>query len=322
MSLIIAIQFLMLCLGLYFVVKGADVLLSSATALGKKFKVSDFFIGLIIIGFGTSLPELLVSIKAVLENSPNLSFGNVVGSNISNIVLVLGSILLISHIQFKNLKKFDIFFHLLIHLIFFIIFYYFKFDAVFGLLFIVTFIFYIFKSFKNSSSNEVKSIEIDNDLFSKLSFKKPLRYGIPIILLSIIITLLGAQITVSSAIEISNILNISESFLGLSIIAIGTSLPEIAASIQAVKRRKLDIIIGNIIGSNIYNLLLILGASSLFQNFNYDKNILTYEIIFLLICLLILSFLLAINFKLKKKYSFIFIFLYLLYLYNLFETNF
>ena len=104
MSLIIAIQFLMLCLGLYFVVKGADVLLSSAIALGKKFKVSDFFIGLIIIGFGTSLPELLVSIKAVLENSPNLSFGNVVGSNISNIVLVLGSILLISHIQFKNLK--------------------------------------------------------------------------------------------------------------------------------------------------------------------------------------------------------------------------
>ena len=311
MSLIIAIQFLMLCLGLYFVVKGADVLLSSAIALGKKFKVSDFFIGLIIIGFGTSLPELLVSIKAVLENSPNLSFGN-----------VLGSILLISHIQFKNLKKFDIFFHLLIHLLFFIIFYYFKFDAVFGLLFIVTFIFYIFKSFKNSSSNEVKSIEIDNDLFSKLSFKKPLRYGIPIILLSIIITLLGAQITVSSAIEISNILNISESFLGLSIIAIGTSLPEIAASIQAVKRRKLDIIIGNIIGSNIYNLLLILGASSLFQNFNYDKNILTYEIIFLLICVLILSFLLAINFKFKKKYSFIFIFLYLLYLYNLFETNF
>ena len=127
MNLIIVIQLLMLCSGLYFVVKGADVLLSSAIALGKKFKVSDFFIGLIIIGFGTSLSELLVSVKAVLENSPNLSVGNVIGSNISNIILVLGFALFISNVQFKNLKKFDVFFHLLIHLVFFFYFLFFYF---------------------------------------------------------------------------------------------------------------------------------------------------------------------------------------------------
>ena len=208
MSLTIVNQFLMLCFGLYFVIKGADVLLSSAIALGKKFDVSDFFIGLIVIGFGTSLSELLVSLKAVLENSPNLSFGNVIGSNISNIILVPGFAMLICNIQFKNIRKFDVLFHLLIHIIFCIIFYFFTFDSIFGFLFIVTFFLYILKSFKDSSSDEKKSVEIDNDIFSTLSFKNPLKFGVPIIFFSIIITLLGAQITVGSAIKISNILNI------------------------------------------------------------------------------------------------------------------
>ena len=114
MSLVIAYQFLILCIGLYLVIKGADVLLSGAISIGKKIGVSDFFVGLIVIGFGTSLSELLVSMKAVLENSPNLSVGNVIGSNISNIILVLGFALFISSIQFKNIKKFDILFHLMI----------------------------------------------------------------------------------------------------------------------------------------------------------------------------------------------------------------
>ena len=122
MNLTLTTQFLSLLLGLYFVVKGADVLLSSATSLGKKFNVSDFFIGLIIIGFGTSLSELLVSVKAVLENSPGLSVGNVVGSNISNIILVISFVLIISSFQVKNIRKFDIFFHLLIHLLFLLFF--------------------------------------------------------------------------------------------------------------------------------------------------------------------------------------------------------
>ena len=322
MNLIIVIQLLMLCSGLYFVVKGADVLLSSAIALGKKFKVSDFFIGLIIIGFGTSLSELLVSVKAVLENSPNLSVGNVIGSNISNIILVLGFALFISNVQFKNLKKFDVFFHLLIHLVFFFIFYFFTFDSIFGYFFIFTFLFYLLKSFKDSSSDEINSVELEKDLFSTLSFKNPFKYGLPIIIFSIIITLFGAQFTVSSAIKISKILNISDSFLGLSVIAIGTSLPEIATSIRAAKRNKSDIIVGNIIGSNIYNLLLILGVSSLFNNFHYNKMFLSSEIIFLIISVLTLSFLLYRNYIFKRKLSIILIILYLAYLYNLYQSNF
>ena len=305
MSLSIANQFLILCLGLILVIKGADVLLSSAISIGKKINVSDFFVGLIVIGFGTSLSELLVSLKAVLENSPDLSIGNIIGSNISNIVLVLGFALFISSLHFKNLKKFDIYFHLLIHIIF-----------------IVLFLFYLVRSFRNSSSGKDIKIELEQDKFSKLSYRNPLRFGVPIIFLSIIITLFGAQITVNSALKISDILNIADSFLGLSIIAIGTSLPEIVTSIRAAKKKKSDIIIGNIVGSNIYNLLLILGVSSLFKNFNYNKNFLVSEVLFLVICTLSLSFFLITNFKFKRNHSYILIFLYLAYLYNLYSSNF
>ena len=322
MSLSIANQFLILCLGLILVIKGADVLLSSAISIGKKINVSDFFIGLIVIGFGTSLSELLVSLKAVLENSPDLSIGNIIGSNISNIVLVLGFALFISSLHFKNLKKFDIYFHLFIHIIFFIVFFFFTFSKVFGIAFIVLFLFYLVRSFRNSSSGKDIKIELEQDKFSKLSYRNPLKFGVPIIFLSIIITLFGAQITVNSALKISDILNIADSFLGLSIIAIGTSLPEIVTSIRAAKKKKSDIIIGNIVGSNIYNLLLILGVSSLFKNFNYNKNFLVSEVLFLVICTLSLSFFLITNFKFKRNHSYILIFLYLAYLYNLYSSNF
>ena len=175
-----------------------------------------------------------------------------------------------------------------------------NFNSTFGYIFIILFIFYIFRSLKSSASNEVSNIELEKNTISILTFENPIKYGVPIIFLSILITLMGAQLTVNSAIKISNILKISESFLGLTIIAMGTSLPEIATSIRAAKRKKSEIIIGNIIGSNIYNLLLILGASSLFKNFNYDKSILTTEI-FLVFCIFLLSILLAINFKFKKQ---------------------
>lgn len=322
MNLTITTQFLSLLLGLYFVVKGADVLLSSATSLGKKFNVSDFFIGLIIIGFGTSLSELLVSVKAVLENSPGLSVGNVVGSNISNIILVISFVLIISSFHVKNIRKFDIFFHLLIHLLFLLFFLLDILNLFSGIFFIFLFLFYLFLSFIKSSSKKIEKVEIEDSFPSKMTFQKPIVFGIPIIFLSIIITLFGAQITVLSAIKISSLLNISDSFLGLSVIAIGTSLPEIATSIKAARKKNFNLIVGNILGSNIYNLLLILGISASFENFTYNKNALLFEVYFLSVSVTIISILFYKNFLFKKNHSVIFFMLYFFYLFMLYRTNF
>ena len=137
-------------MGLLLVVKGADILISSAVAIGKRYGVSDFFIGLIVIGFGTSLPELLVSIDAIIKKSPEISIGNVIGSNISNILLVLGAALLISKIDLRKISRFDIFFHLIVHIFFLLIVGLLIFDYKIGLVFLILFSFYMYKSLNNS----------------------------------------------------------------------------------------------------------------------------------------------------------------------------
>ncbi len=313
---------LLLLLGLFFVVKGADILLSSAIALGKKFKISEFFIGLIVIGFGTSLPELLVSVDAVMKDSPGLSIGNVIGSNISNLLLVLGCSLLISRCLVKNLSKFDILFHFSIHILFLILFLFFKFNFMDGLFFIMLFCLYLVYSFKNSRLEENEDIQIENDNLSILVYENPIKLGTPIIIVSIFLTIFGAGLTVDSAMKIALILGISESFLGLTIIALGTSLPEIATSMKAAKRGKSEIILGNIIGSNIYNLLLILGVSSLFSSFSYEKGALFIEIIFLTFCTFLFSLIIFFKSSISKISSFLFLFFYFSYLIWLYYSNF
>ncbi len=314
------IDFSTLLLGLFLVVKGADLLLSSAIAIGKKYKISDFFIGLAIVGFGTSLPELLVSIEAILKKSPDLSVGNVIGSNISNIVLVLGVVLIFSKITVSKVSRFDVFFHLICHFILLCFIWFLSFTYITGVLFITLFIYYLFKSFKNSSIQEESEQQL-TDLLSRSIHKNPIIYGLPILIISTFLTFTGAEFTVRSALEISVFYGISNSFFGLTVVAIGTSLPEIITSVKAAKRKKSELIIGNIIGSNIYNLLLILGLISLFESFIFSDSLL-FEVIFLVLCVLCFSLTLLLRASIKRKYVFIPIMIYIFYLTKVYFTNF
>lgn len=308
--------------GLLLLVKGAEILISSAIAMGKKLRISEFFIGLIVVGFGTSLCELVVSIDAVLKGSPDISVGNVIGSNIANILLVTFAAGLTSELKSIKVSKFDLSFHLGAHLIFGLIFVFAFLSTKYGLLFIFLFLFYLFRSFKNSDSKEKDEIILENDFFSKISFKNPLLFGLPTSLFAIGITLFGADITVDSAISISMILNVSDSFIGLTIIALGTSLPEIATSVTAAKKGKSNIIIGNIIGSNIYNILLILGFTSLFNSFSYNKKILLDDVYFLSLAAIIFTLFIFKRLRIGRKVSFLCFLIYLMYLGNLYLTNF
>ena len=314
------INFLLLLLGLFLVVKGADFLISSAIAIGKKYGVSDFFIGLVVIGFGTSLPELLVSIDAIIKKSPELSIGNVLGSNISNILLVLGSALLISKINLRKISRFDNIFHLFIHIIFLLIVWLLIFDYKIGIVFLILFTFYIYKSFNNSLSNSENQLET-SDFLTKIVYNKPLIIGLPTIIVSIILTFFGAEFTVDSVIDISDYFGISDSFLALTFVALGTSLPEIITSVRAAQKNMSELIIGNIFGSNIYNLLLILGFVSFFQAFSFPKEVLFFEVIFLFICVVGFSLILYFKKELNKKFSWIFITFYFFYLLKLLLTN-
>lgn len=316
------VSILLIVTGLLFLVKGADILISSAVAIGKKFNISEFFIGLIIVGFGTSLCELVVSIDAVIKGSPDISVGNVIGSNIANILLVTFAASATSVLKPVKVSTFDLLFHLGSHLIFLAVFLLTTLDRNFGLIFISFFIYYLFTSFQNSSSENLEEIKLEKDFFSSISYKNPLKCGFPVIVFSITITLFGADLTVDSAIKISQILDISDSFVGLTIIALGTSLPEIATSITASKRGKSDMIIGNIIGSNIYNLLLILGFTSLFENFSYNRELLSKDVIILFLSVVFFSTLIFNKVKIGKPLGIICFLTYLSYLYYLFLANF
>ena len=315
------LNFLLLLMGLLLVVKGADILISSAVAIGKKYGVSDFFIGLVVIGFGTSLPELIVSIDAIIKKSPELSIGNVLGSNISNILLVLGSALFISKINLRKISRFDNIFHLFIHIIFLLIVWLLIFDYKIGLVFLILFTFYIYKSFNNSLSNSENELET-SDFLTKIVYNKPLIIGLPTIIVSIILTFFGAEFTVDSVIDISDYFGISDSFLALTLVALGTSLPEIITSVRAAQKNMSELIIGNIFGSNIYNLLLILGFVSFFEAFSFPKEVLFFEVIFLFICVVGFSLLLHLIKELDKKFSWIFLTFYFFYLLKLILTNF
>ena len=158
--------------------------------------------------------------------------------------------------------------------------------------------------------------------FSRITYQNPIKFGLPIIILSILLTLYGAELTVGSAIKISSFLGIPDSFLGLTVVAIGTSLPEVVTSIRAMQRKNSEIVIGNIIGSNIYNLLLILGFISLFNSFKFSKELLFFEVNFLIISVIVFSMFLFFRINFKKKYSIIFLIFYLVYLLKLYFSNF
>ena len=311
-----------LIIGLFLAIKGADVLISSSIGLGRKFKVSDFFIGLVIVGFGTSIPELLVSVDAVLNNSANLSVGNILGSNIANILLVFCALGFVNNIKIKDVAPFDMLFHLSMHVIFYLVFNFSTFGKKFGVLFIILFLFYIFLSLRGSTDKKQIDNTDENDFFSAFAFRKPIFFSLPILIISIALTLFGVDLAVNSAVFISKELNIPDSFIGLSLIAIGTSLPELVTSISAAKRGNYQIIFGNIIGSNIYNLLFILGISSLFKFFGYNFYILKTDVLILLITVFVFSICLIKKLTINKKISLIFLAAYILYLINLYYRNF
>ncbi len=314
--------FLKLAIGISLVLYGTNLLINTATALGKKFNISDFFIGIVVIGFGTSLCELVVSIDAVLKNATELSLGNIIGSNIANIFLVLGFSGLMQKIVIPKIKNFDIIFHIFVTSIFFLIFLFLNINYIIGIIFIGTFFLYIFRSFYKANTNkDAENIKLEDKL-SILSFDYPVKFGVPIIFISIALTIYGADLTVINAIKISKLLGISEAIIGLSIVAVGTSLPEIAAGIAAVKKKKVELIFGNIIGSNLYNILLIVGTSSLLNQFSYNSKNLLIEIWLMFLSVIIFSIIIKYLKKIDRIFSLLLLILYFIFMTVLYSKNF
>jgi len=281
------IHFFLVALGFIMLILGADWLIKGAESIALKFSVPEIIVGFTIVSFGTSAPELLVGIFAALKGAPDITVGNVIGSNIFNLLPVLGISALIMPIasDMKALKRYVPFSVLILALLILMGQDYFMGQSgtigiIDGAVLLTLFGLYLFLNIKVWRKTE--------EIKAELVTFNPI---IAILLLTAGIGLLaaGGEITTRNAVEIARTFRVSEKMIGLTIIATGTSLPELITSVMAVIKRKPDIAVGNVIGSNIFNILLILGVSSVISPLKFNPA-LNIDIIFLGIMSLLMLF--------------------------------
>ncbi|KOF02290.1 sodium:proton exchanger [Roseivirga seohaensis subsp. aquiponti] len=263
------IQVLLLISGLALLITGAHGLVDGASALAKKFKVSDLAIGLTIVAFGTSAPELVVSIFASFQNHQDIVFGNVVGSNNFNLFIILGITGLIAPMVVQSStiwKEIPISF-LGIALAYILTHHIFGTDQniltrIDGLILLILFGFFLYYVNKQLKSDPV-TIENKAATYSNLKTYSYIIFGLAGLVI-------GGRLLVTTAVDMATTIGMSEKLIGLTIVAAGTSLPELATSVVAAFKKNSDIAVGNIIGSNIFNLFFILATSAVIRPIVYD----------------------------------------------------
>ena len=252
---------------LYF---SAEGLVSGASSLAKRIGISPLVIGLTIVSVGTSAPELVVSVKAALNGQSALSIGNVLGSNFFNIGIILGLSALIYPLAVKRqLLKLDVPVMILAALLFFLFFLDSIISRIEALIFIVMFVSYTVYLLISSKKKNIKTQDSDSEkeirLEEEIRLNKHWTLDILLIGVGLLGLVYGSDLLVENAVIIAARLGMSEAMIGLTIVAAGTSMPELATSVVAAVKKRADIAIGNVVGSNILNILLILGVAGMIQ---------------------------------------------------------
>lgn len=274
----ILLQVLLLILGFFLLIKGADFFVDGASKIADRFHIPQLVIGLTIVAFGTSAPEAAVGISAGLKGSAEIAMGNVLGSNIVNILLILGITAIIAPIAVqKSTLRYEIPFVILVSSI--LLFmgkldgYLGRMDGIILWVFMLLFLIYLLNMARKGQSDSMKE---DLSLVHK---QENLFKLILITAAGMAAIIIGSDVTVDSATKIATTFHMSERFIGLTIIAFGTSLPEFITSVMAAKKGKADIAIGNIIGSNIFNILFVLGTTAIITPIAFESSFLFDSII-------------------------------------------
>jgi cation:H+ antiporter len=263
------LTYIMLAGGLLGLFLGGDWLVRGASQIAARFNVPPLIIGLTIVGFGTSTPELLVSLQAAFDGLPGISIGNVVGSNTANILLILGVAGIIAPpiADFLNMRR-DLFWMLGAALVMPVIIASGYVGRIEGAALITGLIIYLGLSFRAMRNDPTEALPSDVNLLHAAGFT----------IAGLIAVMVGAKYLVESATIIARHLGVSEAMIGLSIVAIGTSLPELATTVAAAIKGEREIALGNIIGSNIFNILAILGLTGLIIPIPVDTRFMSFDV--------------------------------------------
>lgn len=308
---------LLLVVGFVFLIKGADFLIDGASALAKRFGIPDLVIGMTVVAFGTSLPELFVNIIASTEGNTDLAIGNILGSNIANILLILGIASLIAPLAVqKNTIWKEIPFSTLAIVALAIL----ANDVLIGgmassilsrndgfvlLCFFAVFMYYIVSVTRSENTDSPADTQQQQNVWRSLAF----------ILLGLVGLSFGGQWIVESAVHISALMGIEQKVVGLTVVAIGTSLPELAASAVAAYRNNADIAIGNVVGSNIFNIFWILGVSAAITPLPFQPSAnVDIGVTFIASLALFLLVFVSRPHQLQRKHGIVFLLLYTAYM--------
>ena len=307
------LNLILLIFGFVILIKGADWFVDGASAVAGNFKISKMLIGLTIVAFGTSAPEFAVSVKSLISGSGDIVLGNVVGSNILNILLILGTSACIHTLHVKNntVKK-ELPITLLISTLFAVLLsdslfdknmanMFTRGDGITLLLFFLVFIYYLISMARNKTEEE------QEEGLMKLS------KALALTVIGIAGIVLGSNFVVESASYIASALGVSERMIGLTIIAFGTSLPELVTSVIATKKGEYDIAIGNVVGSNIFNIGIVVGLPVML--FGTIPNV-TYNMVDLVMMLVSAALLFVFSYndyKIKKNEGIMFLILFVIY---------
>ena len=278
------------------------------------------FIGLIVVAFGTSAPEAGVGIMAAIMDQKDIALGNIIGSNISNIGLILGLCAMVVPLKInKSIFKRELPIMLSAVLLFYLL----SLDKVIGrldgIIFIIFFIVFIIVSYKGSKDSFDQG-ELDNFKFRKLFRKansKPIIFTLAFV--SLIGVMLGAYLMVKSGARLAAIFGISPWIIGITVFAIGTSLPELVASLSASLRKVPSISVGNIVGSNIFNILFVLGIVALIRPIRLSSSLLGFEFLALLFFSVIICIFMRTGYKISRKEGLVLFLAYLIFLFYIFS---
>ena len=306
-------EFILLLIGLALIIKSADVLIDSTSKIAQKYGVSTFIIGITVIAFGTSAPELAVGLISAVNKTNQLALGNIVGSAMSNTALIVG----ISAVIFPLIVKTDVIkreIPMLIavqSILTFMVLYDNELTRFEGLILVVGFIGFILYIIKNAK----KSMPIPND--NQVSDNTTQSSILKLILFSIISLIglfIGGNLTVSNSTKIAASLGLSETIIGLTVVAIATTLPELVTSIMAVKKKEPDIVLGNCIGSNLFNILLVLGTSSMINPILVQENM-TFDLVIAALLTVVIFLISLFTKKISRFWGILLIIIYVSYIF-------
>ena len=274
---------LIFLIGLGVLVSGAEIFIHHSAQLGAKLGVSDVIVGITLVALGTSIPEIFVSVSSIINDAPALALGNSIGSNISNIAIIYGLSLFWLASKTLSISLRNIFILILSVLIAGWALYDLTISVADSVVFIALFILFVLNLFREKPSEVPENTHKDESL-TKVSL---------LIVLSLILLGVGSELTVLGGVDLAVGLGIPDAVIGLTMIAIGTSLPELAASVSALRRNKGNMVVGNIVGSNILNIVLIFPIIGIGSNAVFDEEIFTRD--FMVMSALTASFILLIT---------------------------